>query len=462
MTEDPREQRPSIGPAGARAAGGSLLSGGKLLGRRAGAGALRAYHRQVPYRARQAFRIDLVTSLLAGLYTGAVFPFVNVIVRDDLQGSKIVLATITAAPFVGNLLALFFAQALEGRRKLPFVVVFHLMARSIVLLSCFAYDAWSFALIISMTQVIGMLATPAYAAVIKAVYPDSQRGQILSYTRGCLVLAQIGGTLVAGWLLAIWGYRLVFPIATLLGLGAALVFSRIYPDEEPGSVEAEEGRGPLHAARSTGRFIGQTLGILRIDRPYRWFAFSVFTFGTGNLMMIPLMPIIQVNELHIRKPELAALSNLMQLTAVAGYFYWGRYVDRHSPQRAVRINILINIIIPVTYMLTPLFPGVTSWFLLPAFIVSGLVMAGIDLAYFNALLTFAGADNVSRYQALQSFLLGIRGTAAPFLGGWLADLFGGTPLALRLVFGLGALLMLAGAWMQSMAQKAQEEALAAA
>ena len=36
---------------------------------------------------------------LAGLYTGAVFPFVNVIARDDLKASPELLAFISASPF---------------------------------------------------------------------------------------------------------------------------------------------------------------------------------------------------------------------------------------------------------------------------------------------------------------------------------------------------------------------------
>lgn len=426
--------------------------------------ALRAVMRQVPGRARQAFRVDLTSMFLAGLYTGAVFPFVNVIVRDDLHGTPAVLALITAAPFLGNLMALFWAQAMEGRSKVPFVKWSHLSARFCVMLSFFAVTPWSFALIISTGQIIGTIATPAYAAIIKEVYPDSQRGRILGLTRGAILVAQVGATLLAGWVMTSSGldmaYRYVFPVAAMIGLLAAVVFSRIIPEDQQEAEEEEEPPAPPapvgRKLKETAHFIWSTLGILREDQAYRWFALSVFTYGFGNLLTVPIIPLIQVDELHIRKEQLAVLFNLMQVVAILSYFYWGRYVDRRSPQRAVVLNILINILVPVVYILTALVPNANAWSLIPAYVASGIVLAGIDLSYFNAILTFSGPDNVSRYQALQSFLLGIRGSIAPFIGSAMAMGLRAHHLNLRWAFGVGIFFMLLGAWMQREAAHRQE------
>lgn len=427
------------------------------LTRKARVQAKQVLRRQVPGEARYAFRIDLAASFLAGLYTGAVFPFINVIARDDLGASKSVLAMMTAAPFLGNLMALFWARAMEGRRKIPFVKWSHLGARLMVMLSFVALAPWPFALVMSGCQIIGTIATPAYAAIIKEVYPDDQRGRLLSYTRAAILVAQIGSTLFAGWLLGFTSYQYVFPAAALIGIASALIFARINPGEEA-SEEAHAGPpAPLgQQLRETGGFIWNTLGILREDQAYRWFALSVFTYGFGNLMTVPLIPVIQVNELHIRKDQLAILANVMQVVAVLGYFYWGRYVDRRSPQRAVVVNVLLNALIPVVYIATGFLPGANAWALLPAYVVSGIVLAGIDMSYFSALLTFAGPDNVSRYQALQSFLLGIRGSVAPFVGTLLAEFLESHHHNLRWVFVVGLVFMLTGAWMQSVAMRRQE------
>lgn len=461
--EDPREKVRSPAANGARGTGGAsflsrLLPVGYLT-QKARIGVKQVLRKQVPNQARHAFRIDLIASLLAGLYTGAVFPFVGIIARDQLNASPTLLALIGAAPFLGNLMALFWARAMEGRPKVPFVKWAHLGARLIVVLSLFAVGAWPFALVISMCQIVGTAATPAYAAVMKDVYPDDQRGRLLGYTRASILAAQVVSTLLAGWLMgeAIGlSHTHVFPAAALLGIAAALIFSRINPHEA--AQYAEAPREPfLRKLRETGSFIWQTLGILGEDRAYRWFALSVFTYGFGNLMTVPLIPLIQVDELHMKPTELAVLSNLTQAVAVIGYFYWGRYVDRNSPQKAVVVNVLLNCLIPVVYIATALFHRPSPWVLIPAFVIGGVVAAGIDMSYFNALLTFAGPDNVSRYQALQSFLLGIRGTIAPFIGGGLAQLLERAGHSSRWVFGLGLVLMLAGAWAQTVAIKRQRQ-----
>jgi MFS family permease len=117
---------------------------------------------------------------------------------------------------------------------------------------------------------------------------------------------------------------------------------------------------------------------------------------------------------------------------------------------------LLNTAVPLVYILTGVIPGANAWSLLPAFLISGVVMAGIDMSYFSALLTFAGPENVSRYQALQSFLLGIRGSVAPFIGGSMAVLLRARNLDLRWAFAVGLFFMLVGAWMQWVAMKRQE------
>jgi MFS family permease len=425
------------------------------LARTARLQARQVIRRQVPSGARYAFRVDLAAMFLAGLYTGAVFPFVNVIARDDLGGSKDLLALITAAPFLGNLMAIFWARAMEGKKKLPFVKGSHVTARTMVLLSMFAAGAWPFALVISAAQIIGTIATPAYAAVIKEVYPDEQRGRLLGYTRAAIVVGQVLGTLVAGWLMGYVGYQLVFPFAAVIGMMSAFIFARITVEPEP--EPDPHAAAPLgRKLKETGVFVWSTLGILKEDQAYRWFALSVFTYGFGNLMTIPIIPIIQVDQLHITKTQLGVMSNVMQVVAVLGYFYWGRYVDRRSPQRAVVVNVLINALVPAVYVATGAFHSVSAWALLPAFVLQGVVLAGIDLSYFNALLTFAGPENVSRYQALQSFLLGVRGTIAPFLGSALASALEAHHQDLRWVFVAGGLLMVGGAWMQVVAMRRQE------
>jgi MFS family permease len=418
--------------------------------------AKRVVMKQVPGGARYAFRVDLAAMSLAGIYLGAVFPFVNVIARKELHASATVLALMAAAPFFGNLMALFWARAMDGKKKTPFVKWSHVGARSSIMLAMFTWSAVPFAWVISAAQIIGTVATPAYAAIIKDVYPESQRGRILSITRAAIVVAQMASTLLVGWLLTFVSYRVIFPIAALFGITAALIFSRINPGEEAGGDEGESARvSPLDKIKDMAGFVWSTLGILKTDVSYRWFALSVFTYGFGNLLNMPIFPLIQVNELGINEWQISLLTVTTQLAMAFAFFYWGRFVDFRSPQLAVAINILINSLIPIIYIMAGTVLPANPWVLFPAFIVTGIVNAGIDLSYFSALLTFAGDKDISRYQALQSFLLGIRGSIAPFVGAGMVRALKGGGHDLRWAFAVSLVFILAGCWMQFVAMRKQ-------
>src|SRR5438477_3947066 len=232
----------------------------RRLPRRARLQARVAVRKRVPVSARSAFRVDVASMLLAGLYTGTVFPFINVLARGQLHAGPEVIAAMTAAPFIGNLFALFWASAMEGRRKVPFVKWSYIGARLLVFLMALARSPWAFAGVVSGAQIIGTVATPAYASVIKEVYPDSQRGRIMGLTRAALLTAQIAATCAAGWLLARYSYRLLFPFAAAVGVVAALVFGRIHPHEGEGATGEEQESSSGGAARfgETWRYLAST------------------------------------------------------------------------------------------------------------------------------------------------------------------------------------------------------------
>jgi MFS family permease len=82
------------------------------------------------------------------------------------------------------------------------------------------------------------------------------------------------------------------------------------------------------------------------------------------------------------------------------------------------------------------------WWLVPAFIVQGLVSAGADLGVINAGIQLAPPDRVDEYSAIQSTIMGLRGMVGPMLGIALLGL-GASPAA---IFALGAIFMLVSAF----------------
>ncbi|MDH7571568.1 MAG: MFS transporter, partial [Armatimonadota bacterium] len=277
--------------------------------------------------------------------------------------------------------------------------------------------------------------------------------RIMSYNRIAFTATAALVALPVGALLKYpSAYRVVFPIAAVVGMIGSFIYLQIenlYRDRWP----PEPPRVPLRerlalaslwcSARKTGRFLSDTFRIFGEDAGYRWFALSVFTYGFGNLMIMPLIPIYQVDRLHISTAQIGLLAQVAQVTSIFAYFYWGRFVDLKSPLRGVVINVLLNACIPLIYF----FSG-SAWHLVPAFLLTGVTNAGIDLSYFNSILSFANEENVARYQALHSFLLGIRGTLAPFAGVAVMHLLEARGFDTKYLFLVGMVLILLGCWMQ--------------
>ena len=71
-------------------------------------------------------------------------------------------------------------------------------------------------------------------------------------------------------------------------------------------------------------------------------------------------------------------------------------------------------------------------------------MGGVELSYFNSILHLADEGKESQYQALHSFLLGLRGTIAPFVGAGIVLLFKSHNLPVRYIFLISMAVMFVG------------------
>lgn len=404
------------------------------------------FEKAVPHDARDAYRRDAVASILGGIYTGAIFPFIGFIARDRLGASVGLIGLMTAAPFLGHMFALFYANAMEGRRKMPFVVWSRAVARALFIFALFVSTPLAFAVMVAAVQIIATVALPAYVSVLREIYPDDHRGRIMGYIRVGLAFTTFLATLLVGPLLTVVSFRYVFPIAGMVGVASALTFGTIRTSPVNRDYARSHQKPML-------RFLWSTLRILRDDLNYRWFAISVFTFGFGNLMVMPLYPVYQVDRLHITAAQVAVLASTSTLIWMFSYLYWGKYVDRRSPLKAVAVNVLMVSLVPFTYFL-----ATDVWMLLPAAIISGITMGGIELSYFNSILYLSDAGRESQYQALHSFLLGIRGTIAPFVGAALVVSFKAGGMDVRYVFLIAMGLMLLGCGMQLAAVRARAPA----
>ncbi|MHB1456436.1 MAG: MFS transporter, partial [Armatimonadota bacterium] len=167
----------------------------------------------IPEEARPAYRRDAWGGMLAGLFNGAISPFLGFIARDRLGASEVLIGLMFAAPAVGSIFALLYANSMEGRKKMPYVMWPGIIGRGLFVFSLFALTPLSFALIVFFSLGLASIIGPGYAAVLKEIYPDTNRGQIMGYIRVGMAFMTFMSTLVVGKLLE--GGKLFFTSITI-------------------------------------------------------------------------------------------------------------------------------------------------------------------------------------------------------------------------------------------------------
>jgi len=355
------------------------------------------FMRLIPGRAREAYRWDGLAGLLAGLYAGAVMPFIGFIARDQLHASALQISLLSAAPFMGHLCSLYWANHMQGREKVPYVVYVGVISRGLIALAAVWAGATPFVAIVSAAVIIGAFSLPAYATVMKDIYPDDCRGQCMGLVRMGSTLSTMVGQAIGSRALALVSYRVLFPAAAVFGMFASLSFfrlRRVVPAKDDASIP-----------RTT---ILDSLAILKHDRFFRHYSLAFFTFGFGNLMNGPLYVLFQVDILHINSYWVGALAMVAAGLSGVCYYLWGRAIDRYSPFAAVLTSFFLWGLVPVTYHFAHALPT-----LILAAVLTGVAGPGVELTWINAIMQFTDREGIARYSALHFTLVGIRGLLAP-------------------------------------------------
>jgi len=224
-------------------------------------------------------------------------------------------------------------------------------------------------------------------------------------------------------------WRIVFFIAGVFGALSAIAFGRIR------LAEVVEGDQPRV---STLEFFRDTMHILRRNPGYRWFTASVFVYGFGNIMASTIYPIYQVDRFAITNTQVANLQNIAAVATIAGFFFWGPFLDRRGPLATVLVAVVVICTMPIVYMVAP-----RVEYLALAAAAGGVASSGIELGYLNTTLAFAEPGRAAQYQALHSSFFGVRGTIAPHCA---IPLF--NALGARRAFFVSFMVMLAGVGLQ--------------
>lgn len=349
----------------------------------------------LPASIRQNMVIELWAALAYGAFYATTLPFVPVILRRNGASAELI-AFYTSQQFVGSVLTAFSIVLMRRRRTMNVITISWLLARSLFLFFAFIVDPVWMIVLGSLFWLLEAFPNPGYTRILQKIYPDNVRGKVMSLVRVGRLATVVLITPLAGWSLDHLGYRILFPLGSLLGIGSTLLFTRLAVNE-----------GPLPARQT--RTLAELWRILREDKRFAFYLRCFAFYGTGTLMSWTVYPLVQVDRLHLSYSELGLLGVAQSVFWLLGYIFWGRVVDRRGGVFVIRTNCLLAILAPLSYIW-----ATNGWMLLPAFIVQGIINAGWDMGLINAGIQLADPERVTEYAAVQGTVVGVRGMIVPY------------------------------------------------
>ncbi len=373
-----------------------------------------------PARVRQNFRIDLFSAICGGVYVAVLVAFMPVVVRR-MGGSATEVALVVASPFIGHLCSPIFAYAFAHLPLVRVVAGTVTLSRTVFLVGVLvATTPLMLAVTTVASWIISIANVAAYTALMQGMYPDSERAQAMASVRIGAAISGIVAAAVAGTLIDAVPAQWVFAAAALVALPGALNFFRVQSD----GTSTPHGRRP---AREIARDVWA-------DQRYRQLLIAFTVFGWGNLMNVAIYPLMLVDHFDASNSFVGILAAVQLATMIVAYLFVGRMIDRGSSLRQTFLATLLVLLVPIGYLVAP-----ASWALLPVAAVAGITIASSELTYHTNIVQVAPAGRTAEYAAAQSFLLGVRGTAAPFAASALLGF-----VDTRAVLAVGLLFMVAG------------------
>ena len=376
-------------------------------------------------RVRQNFRIDLIGAISAGVYLTVLVTFMPVVVRR-MGGSAADVALIIAAPFVGHLLSPIGTYLYSGIAPVRVVAATATLGRLIFLGGVLLATGPN---LLAITTVIFFIISTsnigAYTTLMQGIYPDTERARAMANVRIGSSIAGIAAAAFAGAFIDVLPASVVFMAAALFSLPGAIAFFGIRFD-----------RPRVTVARRSVALVARDIWA---DRRYRRLLLAATVFGVGNLMNVAMYPLLLVDHFQASNSFIGAMTVVTSATSIIAYLVWGRVIDRGSSIRLTLVNCVVTILIPVGFI-----AATDTWQLIPVAVITGIVNAGGELTFFTNIVQLAPRERIVEYAAAQSFVMGIRGTLAPFIASALLGL-----VDARAVLLTGVLFMTTGAWIMS-------------
>ncbi|PKN74846.1 MAG: hypothetical protein CVU49_06870 [Candidatus Cloacimonetes bacterium HGW-Cloacimonetes-2] len=368
--------------------------------------------------------------LVAAIFNGLVQSFgqtQDIIARKALLATDWQILLITLIWPISNFLSIWMGRIFEQScHKSRYFLIAGIFGRLTLVWALFMAGIHEYLILLALLYSANSLLVPAQNGIYQRNINVSRRAKVYGYTISIGMLISIIVTFFAGRLLDIQesAYRWIVAATGIAGFISCVVLSRIKIDEP---VPCEK-RPNLPLRQALADPIHSTIRLLKENPQFAAFERSFSIYGMGFIMMTPVIPLLLVNEL-----KLSYTVNFLTkgILSQAGMLFLspliGKIHDRLHPFRFISLSFGTLMFFPLVIIVATKFAGIpalATTLVFVAYIIFGIAMAGINMAWNMSSIFFAGKENAAVFQSVHVTMTGIRGLIAPFLGLILNRLFG--------------------------------------
>ena len=360
-------------------------------------------------KAKELLKFEFLSQGSIGAAEGLAEAFFGVILTR-MGASPLMLGLLNSSAYVSNLFSPIWAK---GSRKVGakgLVILSLLLAAFFMALSAFTGSPVPFLIFIFLYYIAYGVKEALYPLIVERVYTDVR---MLGHAEVAYTIAYTVAAGIAGYVMDSWGYRLAFFAAA--GLLAIAALSRLpFPDVKG---DAEEKVEPPYKDGLILRMVAMFM-----------------VAGTGMLMMLPAIPILEVRALGLSNGVIGIAIAINSLSYVLFSELWSGLIKK--PSHVVRVfqaGFTALLLMAITYYLSS-----SAVYIYIAGILCGLGGSAVSIGW-QAFSMGVPDYRTEDLSALHLTTCGIRGLYAPILGAVFVRWLG-----LRETFLLAGLLLAGG------------------
>ncbi len=253
---------------------------------------------------------------------------------------------------------------------------------------------------------------PAWASLMGDLVPTERRGAYFGKRNMVTGFSGIAVTLAAGFLLAWFGFSLIFLIGIAISIISIPIFMRMH---EPSTKRVFHYRH-VFALRPDNWGMS-----IKLNMKLVIFTVYMTAFNFASEIASPYYVVYMLKNLSISYEVFAALTVAGALVRILSFKYWGYFNDKFGSRNILIITGFFAIFTPFGWLFVS-----NAWHILLVKIFDGFIWAGFDQVVFNYLLDITPADKRPQYIANHSFFAGLGVILGAVTGGLLSEALQGS------------------------------------